>query len=259
MFILRGLVAATSGESASSMHSLLLAAAVSTQAYTPMAMGVAGQRSQISLRRARAPVSLDKQEVLEKLNAVPVFAVANGAGQLMSTVSEFAETAAPVITFYLDIADAKASLAFATADDPSAGVQLTVAPLGKAFTMKSSDVTVQLQPSQAEYNSIRADLGFSSADESEGTMQLIPLFYSDELKFESASDPENPSTPFFFGLGDYRAAWVASGLAADKLPAVQLMDLRKLAYQMENDASDAWRSSVLIPSEAGIEFIEARG
>ena len=99
------------------MHSLLLAAAVSTQAYTPMAMGVAGQRSQISLRRARAPVSLDKQEVLEKLNAVPVFAVANGAGQLMSTVSEFAETAAPVITFYLGIADAKASLAFATADD----------------------------------------------------------------------------------------------------------------------------------------------
>ena len=244
------------------MHSLLLAAAVSTQAYMPMAMSVrAGQRSQpqLPLRRARALVSLDKQEVLEKLNAVPVFAVANGAGQFMSTVSEFAETGAPVITFYLDIADAKASLAFATADDPSAGVQLTVAPLGKAFTMKSSDVTVQLQPSQAEYNSIRADLGFSSADESEGTMQLIPLFYSDELKFESASDPENPSTPFFFGLGDYRAAWVASGLAADKLPAVQLMDLRKLAYQMENDASDAWRSSVLIPSEAGIEFIEARG
>ena len=62
-------------------------------------------------------MSLDKQEVLEKLNAVPVFAVANGAGQLMSTVSEFAETAAPVITFYLGIADAKASLAFATADD----------------------------------------------------------------------------------------------------------------------------------------------
>ena len=241
------------------MHSLLLALAVSTQAY--MAMSVrAGQRSQprLPLRRVRALVSLDKQEVLEKLNAVPVFAVANGAGQLMSTVSEFAETGAPVITFYLDIADAKASLDLAKSD-PGAGVQLSVAPLGKAFTMKSSDVSVQLQPSQTEYNSIRADLGFSSADESEGTMQLIPLFYSDELKFESSSDPENPSTPFFFEMGDYRAAWVASGLAADKLPAVQLMDLRKLAYQMENDASDAWRSSVLIPSEAGIQFIEARG
>jgi len=37
------------------------------------------------------------------------------------------------------------------------------------------------------------------------------------------------------------------------------MDLRKLAYQMEHDAADAWRSSVLIPSEAGIEFIKARG
>ena len=34
-----------------------------------------------------------------------------------------------------------------------------------ALTMKSSDVTVQVQPSQAEYNSIRADLGFSSADD----------------------------------------------------------------------------------------------
>ena len=163
------------------MYSLLLAAAVSTQAYTPVVSMRAGQRSQprLPLRRARALVSLDKQDVLEKLNVVPVFAVANGAGQIMSTVSEFAESAAPVITFYLDIADAKRSLAFASADDP--GVELTVAPLGMALTMKSSDVTVQVQPSQAEYNSIRADLGFSSADESEGEMKLIPLFYSDEL------------------------------------------------------------------------------
>ena len=251
------------------MYSLLLAAAVSTQAYTPVVSMRAGQWSQLRLplRRARALVSLDKQDVLEKLNVVPVFAVANGAGQIMSTVSEFAETAAPVITFYLDIADAKRSLAFASADDP--GVELTVAPLGMALTMKSSDVTVQVQPSQAEYNSIRADLGFSSADESEGEMKLIPLFYSDELKFESSSDPDDPrsipvstntsSTPFFFEMADYRAAWVASGLASDELPAVQLMDLRKLAYQMEHDAADAWRSSVLIPSEAGIEFIKARG
>ena len=240
------------------MYSLLLAAAVSTQAYTPVMSMRAGQRSQprLPLRRARALVSLDKQDVLETLNAVPVFAVANGAGQIMSTVSEFAETGAPVITFYLDIADAKRSLAFASADDP--GVELTVAPLGKALTMKSSDVTVQVQPSQAEYNSIRADLGFSSADESEGELKLIPLFYSDELKFESSTEPENPSTPFFFEMADYRAAWLASGLASDELPAVQLMDLRKLAYQMEHDASDAWQSSVLIPSEAGIEFIKAR-
>ena len=230
----------------------LLATAVSTQAFTSMSVR-AGQQSQPRLSlRTRTALCLE-QEVLEILNAVPVFGVANGAGQLMSTVD--AETGAPLITFYLDIVDAKASLAFAA--DTSAGVQLSVAPLGKAFTMKSSDVSVQLQPSQAEYNSIRQDLGFSAADESEGSMQLIPLFYSDELKFESSSDPDNPSTPFFFEMGDYRAAWVASGLAADKLPAVQLMDLRTLAYKMENDASNDWRSSVLIPSEAGIEFIDS--
>ena len=242
------------------MYSLgaLLAAAVSTQAYTTMGVR-AGQRSQPSLllRRMRLLTCLDKQEVLEKLNAVPVFGVANGADQLMSTAD--AETGTPVITFYLDIADAQRSLAFAKAADLSAGVELLVAPLGKAFTMKSTDASVQLQPSQAEYNSIRQDLGFSAADESEGSMQLIPLFYSDELKFESPSEPDNPSTPFFFGVGDYRAAWVASGQAAETLPAVQLMDLRTLAYKMENDdAPNDWRSTVLIPSEAGIAFVEAR-
>ena len=200
--------------------------------------------------RAGSSVCLDKQEVMGRLSAVPVFGVANGAGQLMSTVD--AETGDSVVVFYLDVAEAQASLAAEAAADPTADLRLKVAPLATAFAAQSAGGSVRLQPSQAEYNSIRQNLGFGAARPEEGEMQLVPLFYSDALNFESASGGE--MRPLFFSAGDFREAWAASGQAADQLPALQLIDLRSLAYKMEHGEDEGWRSAVLIPPEASVEY-----
>lgn len=228
---------------------LLAAAAGGTQAYTTVNTR-AWWRSAVHKSRARPLLRLEKDEVIARLNAVPVFGVSNGASQLMST--EDAETGVPVITFYLDVDEARTSLAAASAANPGVDVQLMVAPLGRAFAMRQEGVSVRLQPSQAEYNGVRQNLGFS--DEDASSAQLVPLFYSDELKFEGPPDSGSSGsmTPFFFTVDDFRAAYVESGQDVNELPGFQLTDLRTLAYNMEHDVD--WRSAVLIPPEAGLAF-----
>ena len=198
---------------------------------------------------------------MEKLNQVPVFGIANGDEQLMAAPDP--ESGTPVITFHLDITEAQASLASIQAANPSAAMQLTTAPLGTAFEMskqRTEDVIVRLQPSQAELDGVRKTLGFSK-DEGFGD-QPIPLFGSDELNFEIPQGPENPSggemTPLFFGVSDFRAAWAASGQPADRLPGLQLTDLRTLAYNMEHDTSKDWGPILLIAPEASIEFVKGQ-
>ena len=82
------------------------------------------------------PISLrclSEQEVLDKLNVVPVFAVSNREEELVVTPGK--DTGAPTCSFYLELSDALAALSELQAVDPRADVQLTVAPLGTAFAL----------------------------------------------------------------------------------------------------------------------------
>ena len=221
---------------------MLLTVLVGNPAYA-MDLHVAPARPPaVAVRRASVPTCLDNEEVLSKLSAVPVFGVANAAGQLMSTAD--AESSTPVITFYLDVAEAQASLAVAAAVDPSADLKLKIVPLGTVFAQLERGL--RLQPSQAEYNGIRHGLGFDVADAS--STQLVPLYYSDELNIEGAGGEQRP---FFFTADEFRAAWATSG-QIDTLPALQLIDLRSLASKMRHDTD--FQSAVLIPSEAAVAY-----
>ena len=209
--------------------------------------------------RARAAVCLDKQAVMAKLNEIPVFSVANDAEQPMAEAD--AETGRPTITFHLDVVEAQASLAAVRVANPGAGARLILAPLGAALAMSGQQkggVTVRLQPSLAECRQVRQNFGFSAesegeAGEGEAERALIPLFSSDKLTFEETDG--SAMTPFFFGVDDFRAAWVQSGQAADEMPPLTLTDLRSLAYEMEHDNSKDFSSTVLMPPAASMAFV----
>ena len=213
----------------------------------------------VNLRRTRTPACLDKEEVLAKLNEVPVFCVANAAEQLMTVASTGTEST--TIVWHLDVDEALASLVATKAANPSAGAQLTVAPLGMALTMsteQSAGPRVRLQPSQAEYNSMRQSLGFPVADgqgdDTAEAEQLIPLFYSDKLQFVDSGG--GTMTPYFFGVVDAREAWLESGQAGD-LPGLLLTDLRTFAYKSQHDTSEDWQSAVLVPPDASMRYLRS--
>ena len=199
--------------------------------------------------RARAPLCLDKLEVLAKLNEVPVFGVANAEQQMMAASDP--ETGMPMITFHIDINEAQSSLAAVAATDPN--VQLIIASLGSVLTM-SGGAQVRVRPSQREYNELRQSLGFSADDA--GSTQLIPLFYSEKLNYEDSPGSGKLAQPLFFALHEFQEAWIASGQDAEVVSAeVRLTDVRTLAHKMEHDGSKDWAPTVLIPPAAGMAFV----
>jgi len=136
------------------------------------------------------------------------------------------------------------------------------------------DVTVRLQASQAEVEAAKEVLDASPVppllrrrNAREGP---IPLFGSQALRFrmpaeEAGADggfesaPEGGAdgllTPLFFRRSDFGDAWAASGGAPEAMPAVQVTDLRTLAYQMQFDTTMDYRSMLLVAPEPAIEFV----
>jgi hypothetical protein len=271
---------------------------------------------------------LDRQEVLDKLNAAPVFSIVNGAEQLLTVPDE---SGALVCRFYLELSEAQAALTDLRAANPGEKIELTVAPLGTAFALSEweeqvdeeargvdgllpdidnlqddddllvdetdegddgdgsdddalrtsapasaapSGVVVRLQAAQTEVEASKGVLAASPTppllrrrNQREGA---VPLFGSDELRFEMPSGAEEAAgvndgsedeemramTPLFFTREDFKTAWLSSGEAAEQLPAVQVTDLRTLAYQMQFDTSQDWRSLLLVAPEASIDFVK---
>ena len=81
--------------------------------------------------------TLDQQEVLDKLNAVPVFGIVNAAEEL---VADRDEEGAMVCRFYLEISEAQAALTALRDINPGVAMDLTVVPLGTAFALSEWQV-----------------------------------------------------------------------------------------------------------------------
>lgn len=76
---------------------------------------------------------LTREELLDKLNAVPVFSVVNGAQQMLATPDE--TSGAPFCRFYLDVSEAQVALAELRDANPRVLIELAVTPLGTAYAL----------------------------------------------------------------------------------------------------------------------------
>lgn len=76
---------------------------------------------------------LARQEVVDKLNGVPAFAIASSDGRLLSIPQ--GEEGRAVCRFFLELADAQAAVDELQEANPNVAIGLTVAPLGTAFAL----------------------------------------------------------------------------------------------------------------------------
>jgi len=252
---------------------------------------------------------------VDKLNAVPVFSIVNGAEQMVQTPDK--ESGELACRFYLEIDDAKAALQELRSNNPNAMIDVAVTPLGTAFALcewqtpveeslgaagaediaadlddeylgddddddddddfgdagnvAEASIEVRLQAARAEMESVRGLLKKSPVPpllRRRNVLQgPIPLFGSDQIRFQrpagttaaadAADEKEEESTmlPLFFRRSDLLVAWVASGGSIDSLPAVQVTDLRTIAWQMQFDRNQDWRPMLFVAPEPAIDFV----
>ena len=76
----------------------------------------------------------------------------------------------------------------------------------------------------------------------------VPLFGTDAIRFTAneGADADSTLQPLFFTRDHVRAAWAASGGASEKMPPMQVTDLRTLVWQMQYDFSQDWRSLLFV-------------
>jgi hypothetical protein len=255
---------------------------------------------------------------VDKLNAVPVFSIVNGAEQMVQTPDK--ESGELACRFYLEIDDAKAALQELRSNNPNAMIDVAVTPLGTAFALcewqtpieeslgaagaediaadlddeyfgdddddddddddgfgdagnvAEASIEVRLQAARAEMESVRGLLKKSPVPpllRRRNVLQdPIPLFGSDQIRFQrpagttaaadAADEKEEESTmlPLFFRRSDLLVAWVASGGSIDSLPAVQVTDLRTIAWQMQFDRNQDWRPMLFVAPEPAIDFVK---
>ena len=72
---------------------------------------------------------------MDKLNAVPVFSIVNGAEQMVQTPDK--ESGELACRFYLEIDDAKAALQELRSNNPNAMIDVAVTPLGTASATRT--------------------------------------------------------------------------------------------------------------------------
>jgi len=245
------------------------------------------------------PVSLrclSRQQVVDKLNAVPVFSLVNGAEQIVATPDGAGDL---VCRFYLEIKEAQAALEELCAANPRTAINMAVTPLGTAFALsewqtrsdasdaaadsdddddfyddddyyddersEASAVAVRLQAAQEEVESVRGLLKKSPVPPLLRRRNVlegpIPLFGSDQIRFQLPSEDDakvDAMMPLFFRRRDLLEAWAASGGTAENLPDVQVADLRTIAWQMQYERHQDWLPMLFVAPEPAIEFVKAQ-
>ena len=183
---------------------------------------------------------LTRQEVVEKLDSIPVFHLQNAQAKIFPVPNVDGELA---VRWYSDVDEANSALVATQALNPDTPLQLGVTPLGTAFALSEgwqqtpSTYPLRLHASSRVAATLAKELG------AEPDAGAFPLFGCTELQSSRV-------LPLFLSREDMQETWRATGRSADSFPSdCTVLDLRQLVYKkMLADASVNWRTVMLIAS-----------
>ena len=206
---------------------------------------------------APAGVALTKDQIIEKLNAVPSFCLLNGETNIVGLQDP--ENPKFEVCFWMtDAADAKEMLAAAKQNNSAevaSRLHLGVTPLGIAFALASGWMEtsfygdMRLRGAQEDTENVTAMLqGQVAAQGMEQASWQVPVFCCDELQ-----SPQ--SKPMFLSRKALQESWVVSGRKLADLPQTAVMDLRVLVAQMQTDAF-SWRKLEFVTARRCIQLVK---
>jgi len=199
--------------------------------------------------------ALSREEIISKMNTVPVFVVLNQGKDAVSIKDE--ATGIETIFWHLEPFGAKAHLDAVVAQNPGVvGLHLGVMSLGVAYPLHAGwedAVSTSTTPRTGATGGSRADapakLRHRIVAEPAAGIDL-PVYVCGELQNEQMM-------PVYFNKRDLASAWVSSGRSANSFTSDKLMavELAKLVEDMQKPVYSLWHTVRFVTSGAAIELL----
>ena len=197
--------------------------------------------------------ALTKEEIVDKLNAIPVFCILNKENGVVGMRA--VDDDAPSCCWFTDALEARALLEATMKSNPEAGLHMGCHGLGAVFTRCGGWPTGEepagyempkAQPTSETGETVLLKLKGQHGLTKEVQPRLqellkgsgidpgcwqLPVFFCDELQSRSI-------VPVFLSPQDLATTWVKAGRTEDSIPEnLTLMDIRMLVAQMQTDSS----------------------
>lgn len=217
-----------------------------------------------------AALALTRQEVVAKMNDLPVFCivddhqqfvalrVATGAPAAHGTPAPGGSVTEEAVVFWTEPLEAKSAVVQARGQRPGVTLSLGTMPLGHAFALAEGWAEAEgggrpfcLRAHSGAVSQLRALLTKQLEHQGMPTTQLFPIYMCEQLTTESIM-------PIFLSRADLVATWDSACKQAgcDDVPApssVTVMDLRILADAMLTEGSD-WSSVRFIGTQRAFDL-----
>jgi len=202
--------------------------------------------------------TLTHQEVVEKLDAVPVFHVVVAESKAMvPTEDDLGISGDASGCWYFDHEDAQRALDELKAANPQLVLELETTPLGTAFALSEGwqqvpeNTLLRLQASRAALASLPEppeQLPEALRERFNSRTGPIPLLAIQSFKSRG-------KTPFFFGATDLAMTWMReTGKPQAEMPDITVVDLRLIVARMLSDESSSWQGLSFCADRKSMEF-----
>jgi len=209
--------------------------------------------------------ALSREEILDKLNAIPTFCIMNDESGVVAMRD--AESGKAACCWFTDGTEARALLKATREQNPDATLRLACHGLGAAFTQcngwpsadgkvdphtaeNGEEVELRLQGTHGLVSGVAPQLKelLKQNNIDEGCWTL-PVFMCDELQSRSI-------VPVFLHPAELSMAWKKSGRKDEDMPKnLTVMDMRMLVAQMQLD-TNPWDLVHFVTSKDSIELAQ---
>lgn len=225
------------------------------------------QESALLAQAAAGPMS--RQEVAERLNLVPVFAIVSQNGTPVVANVERDGRTIQVVSFWLDQAQAQQVLEQVKASNPEIASQARVVPLSLGYAYekseeeraKNSDLYFEVVPRASDVEAAKQVLKETGQDVPAEAIG-VPLFYgrSGEGLLTIEQDGHEV-VPFFFDRNDLRRALDRAAAQNPDVVGKTQIEVTSLAIVVERmlapDAQADVQKIAFIPSRSALEYVQS--
>jgi len=214
-----------------------------------------------ALMFADPALALSEQQILEKLEGVPVFLIVNSDGQSLTASVDAEEDAVEVPIVFLNSVEAESFLQRAETEgsELAADAQIAILPLGDVYAEASTQLA---SPNSLVYIPSASSVQQASQI-AEQEIQGVPLYAAVDLERQQYLLTGDNTLPMFFSLSDLQSqvsALVESNPAIEDAIGVEVTTLETILGNMAADDPEVDQVLELVqfvPSSQTLRYLQS--